>query len=383
MFSITPHRNTKKIILLIIFCLCANYTIKAQTDSIKSLTQTKKFDWESLGDWNFLAIPTVAYQPETNWAFGVAGAYYFKLNDDKVSDISFDMAYTLNKQWNVNVSSTMYFGKNKRWFMYYNLGFKRYPYQFYGIGNRTEHLLKTPISYSSDNVYLTAQPQYYITNHWSIGANVAFRWEDASTTANLDSIGTICSIVGLNQPFFMIAIGGVMTYDSRDRQFYPSRGIFFKTAASYYEPYLGSSYRIGKISTDFRHFVPIYNELILGWQAYTEWTLGSEKPFQLLPTLGGADILRGIRRGIWSDDVMIALQTELRIPIWRFIKGSIFSNIGDVYHLDNWQWSTPKFGYGAGLRLTLNQAKVNVRFDVARQNYDNNWSFYLTVKEAF
>jgi hypothetical protein len=79
----------------------------------------------------------------------------------------------------------------------------------------------------------------------------------------------------------------------------------------------------------------------------------------------------------------MAVQTELRIPIWRFLKGSIFSSIGDVYNLDDWQWSIPKIGYGAGLRVALNKAKVNVRFDVARQNYDNNWSFYLTIKEAF
>ena len=387
MFLAITHTNKKRLFLFIISSLWIGIGLHAQTDSIATVTDSVKPNkisrWDSLFDWNFLAVPTIAYQPETNWSFGLAGAYYFKLNDEKTSDIGFDMAYTLNKQWNVNVLSTMYFGGNKRWFMYTNVGFKRYPDLFYGIGNRTNQLLAAPIHYSSDNVYLTAQPQYYITEHWIVGANVTLRWEQASTTANLDSIGTFCSTSGLEKPYFMVGLGGIISYDSRDQQFYPSRGIFFKTVASYYEPYLGSTYRMGKISADFRHFVPIYKELVFAWQAYTEWALGNEKPFQLLPTLGGMDVVRGIRRGTWSDDVMMAVQTELRIPIWRFLKGSIFSSIGDVYNLDDWQWSIPKIGYGAGLRVALNKAKVNVRFDVARQNYDNNWSFYLTIKEAF
>lgn len=371
----------------LLFGLWATLTVAAQTGSISqpndSIKERKVSRWDSLFDWNFFAVPTISYQPETNWAFGLAGAYYFKLNEEKTSDIGFDMAYTLNKQWNFNVLSTMYFGGNKRWFMYTNVGFKRYPDLFYGIGNHTNDLLQTPIHYSSDNVYLTAQPQYYITNHWIVGANVTLRWEQPSTNANLDSISALCTTTGLDKPFVMVGVGGIISYDSRDQQFYPSHGIFFKTVASYYEPYLGSTYRMGKISSEFRQFVPIYNDLIFAWQASTEWTFGSEKPFQLLPTLGGMDVVRGLRRGEWCDDVMMAVQTELRIPIWRFFKASIFGSIGDVYNLEHWQWSTPKIGYGAGIRVALNKAKVNVRFDVARQNYDNNWSYYLTIKEAF
>lgn len=381
------HTPIFRRILFIIISLWIVTAVQAQTDSIfvskDSLKEAKNRHWDSLFDWKFIAIPTVAYQPETNWAFGVAGAYYFNLQQEKTSDLAFDMAYTLNKQWNVNVSSTMYFGGNKRWFMSTNLGFKRYPDLFYGIGNQKNRLLQTPIHYSSDIVNITAQPHYYITNHWSVGANVTLRWEKPTTTANSDSISTFCATTGLDKPFLMFGLGGVVSYDSRDRQFYPSRGIFFKTVASYYEPYLGSSYRMGKIASEFRQFVPIYKDLIFAWQASTEWTLGREKPFQLLPTLGGMDLLRGVRRGEWRDDVMMAVQTELRIPIWRFIKASVFASVGDVYNLENWQWSTPKIGYGAGVRVALNRAKVNIRFDVARQNYDDNWSFYLTIREAF
>ncbi|MGN0187250.1 MAG: BamA/TamA family outer membrane protein [Paludibacteraceae bacterium] len=345
--------------------------------------------WDALFDWNFMALPTVSYQPETDWAFGLAGVYYYKFGGTtKTSDVSFDAAYTLRKQWNVNVSSFMYFGGDKRWLLYAKFGFKRYPDYFYGIGNATHGRLTERLSYTADNVSVVLQPQCYVGEHWLIGASVDFRWERPSVSADLDSVAQVCSVVGLDHQFFMLGLGAVVSYDSRDEQFYPHRGLFFKAVGSYYEPYLGSSYRMGKVSADLRYFVPIYKDFIFAWQFATDWTFGTNKPFQYLATIGGQDFGRGLRYGAWRDDVMLNLQAEFRIPIWRFIKASVFANVGDVYNLSDWRWAVPKVGYGAGLRVAITKAKVNVRFDVARNNINNSWrqdgwSFYLTVKEAF
>ena len=134
---------------------------------------------------------------------------------------------------------------------------------------------------------------------------------------------------------------------------------------------------------DLRHYIPLYRELILAWNFRSEIAVGNNVPFQLLPTIGGQDLVRGIRQNKFKDNTLFALQTELRIPIWRFLKSAVFASIGDVYNYNNWHWATPKIGYGVGLRACIHQAKTNIRFDVARQNYSNDWSFYFTVKEAF
>lgn len=387
--------------LLALF-LCANISAQNAADSLQvqidsvaaenvavADSASKKSRWDTLLDWKFLAVPTVAYQPETRWAFGVAGAYYFNCKEQtKVSDIYFDGAYTLNKQWNANVLSTVYFGGGTRWFMYAKVGFKRYPDYFYGIGNDTKRLLGERIAFSSDNVTFSAQPQCYVGEHWIVGASVDFRWEKPSTSVNLDSVAQFCSVAGLDRSFVMLGLGALVSYDSRDTQFYPHRGIFFKAVGNYYEPYLGSTYRMGSVAAEFRQFVPIYKDLIFAWQVKTDFTFGKNKPVQMLPTLGGLDEVRGIRRGQFRDDVALALQAELRIPIWRFLKATVFGGIGDVYNLQNWQFAVPKVGYGAGLRVAVNKAKVNVRFDVARSNINpswklDGWNFYLTIKEAF
>ena len=114
-----------------------------------------------------------------------------------------------------------------------------------------------------------------------------------------------------------------------------------------------------------------------------------EIPFQMLPTFGGQDLVRGIPYGMFRDNTMVGLQTELRFPIWRWIRACAFVGAGDVYDYTHWQWSRPKIGYGLGLRLTINRAKINIRADVARNNIYPSWGdikgygFYLTATEAF
>lgn len=375
--------NSRHGVGLLAVLLCADVCAQVPTDTVR------RTRLDALLDWHFVAVPTVAYQPETSWAFGIAGAYYFNCKKQpKVSDIYFDGAYTLNKQWNANVLSTVYFGNGSRWFLHARADFRRYPDYFYGIGNSLKSLLAERIAYTSDNVSVSLQPQYYVTDRWMVGANLDFRWEKPTVSAHLDSVAHYCPVTGLDRSFVMFGLGALVSYDSRDRQFYPLRGLFFKAVATYYEPYLGSTYRMGTLSAEVRQFVPIYKEFVFAWQLATTWAFGCEKPFQMLPTVGGLDLVRGIRRGQFRDDASIALQAELRIPIWRFLKASVFAGVGDVYNLNNWVWSRPKFGYGAGLRVAVNKAKVNVRFDVARNNVNNSWrrdgwNFYLTIKEAF
>lgn len=334
-------------------------------------------------DFRWMVVPTIAYQPETSWAFGASGAYYFNTQEaSKTSVIIANAAYTLNNQFTFHASTSIYFPTSQQWMLYASAGIKRYPDYFYGIGNHASSLLPERISYNTNQIYLNAQPQYYLNKKWLIGASIAFRWEHASPHGGLDS--SYCASLEKGfEPYTMIGLGVLTSYDSRNNLFYTTQGLFFKGILNYYEPHLGSSYRMAKLSTDLRHFIPIHQNLSFAWQMISDWTFGKHKPFQMLPTLGGVDLIRGVRRYMWQDDVMLAVQGELRIPIWGVFKGAIFGGIGDVYNLNNWHFSTPKIGYGAGLRVKINNENVHLRLDAAKHNLGDNWSFYITINEAF
>ena len=386
--------------------------------------------WDALMNWNFMALPYPSYSPETSWQFGITGVWYFHTtkNSTQFSDLNFDMGYTLNHQWYLNANSRIYFNTTNRWYLDAYLSAKHYPDLFFGTTNNIDSVYNPAIRYTSNFVDIQARPSFYITKHWLAGANIRLRYENSQLNTTETQTTQYCPPVlggraqraegvhnsklstpnsklynGFGENLFL-GIGASIFYDTRSNNYYPLNGLFFKTTATYYHqiplynypPKLGGREQSSEgvcsfltpnssflIQLDLRHYIPLYKELILAWNFRSEIAVGNNVPFQLLPTIGGQDLVRGIRQNKFKDNTLFALQAELRIPIWRFLKAAVFGSIGDVYNYNNWQWATPKIGYGVGLRACIHQAKTNIRFDVARQNYSNDWSFYFTVKEAF
>ena len=386
------------------------------SDSSKSLnSQLSTLNsnrWDALMNWNFMALPYPSYSPETSWQFGITGVWYFHTSkqNTQFSDLNFDMGYTLNRQWYVNANSRIYFNTSTRWYLDAYLSAKHYPDLFFGTTNDIDSVYNPAIRYTSNFIDIQARPSFYISKYWLIGANLRLRYENSiqstdnrvQITDNNSSLLTPNSSPpnGFGENIFL-GIGGAISYDTRSNNYYPLHGLFFKTTITYNQQFSlnNSSPKLGEVpqaeryanfqlstfnfQLDLRHYIPLYRELILAWNFRSEIAVGNNVPFQLLPTIGGQDLVRGIRQNKFKDNTLFALQTELRIPIWRFLKAAVFGSIGDVYNYNDWHWTTPKIGYGVGLRACIHQAKTNIRFDVARQNYSNDWSFYFTVKEAF
>ena len=94
-------------------------------------------------------------------------------------------------------------------------------------------------------------------------------------------------------------------------------------------------------------------------------------------------MLRGFRQGMYRDNVLLLLQTEYRIPVYKRLKAAVFCSAGDVINSRKSQIDKLKVAYGAGLRYRLNDARVHLRFDVAKNNYGEKLQFYITATEAF
>lgn len=352
--------------------ICYPLFTQAKNDSIAWL----KSEWWA--KHSFYILPTIDYTPETDWTFGISGANYFKMSQaNKTSSVTYYAKYALNRQYSVNANTKLYFQNN---YLYASCAVGRFPDYFFGMGNDINALLLKPELYDPIRVQVKLQPQWSVGKNWMIGPAFFLHYEHINKNSSTHLYPTFCQW----------GLGFVTTYDTRDNTFYPHKGTFFKALLLATEPTFGSTARSVQLQTDLRQFIPLH-KCTLALQLYADMLYQSEKIPQMLPTIGGGDIARGVRRGMWRDDMAIALQAELRLPIWRFIKGAVFGSVADVYNWEQWQWGTPKIGYGAGLRVSFNQAKVNIRFDVARNNYGewknlgkpDTWSFYVTATEAF
>jgi outer membrane protein assembly factor BamA len=234
---------------------------------------------------------------------------------------------------------------------------------------------------------LLLQPQYIISKNFLVGASVSFRFEKILTDTVFETTKTsIFEEFGNDgwEPFTQMNVGLVAAYDSRDNQFYPKNGIFAKTSFTVSKSGWGSSYSLQEFMLDFRQFVPLFGTHVFAWQFYSDGIFGNNGiPFELLPTVGGRDFLRGFRQGMYRDNVMIMAQTEYRLPIYKRLKAAFFCSAGDVMNSSDFKIDKLKVAYGAGLRYRLNDARVHFRIDFAKNNYDNKLQFYITATEAF
>lgn len=339
---------------------------------------------DSLPNWPAMGVPVVNYTPETNWEFGAAAQAYFSLQGQRTSIVQVGGAYSLNKQWYANVQGTLYLGTDVPWLIQFRGGYRNYPDTYYGTGNTANKpysYARIGQPYDSQRGYAYVQPLVNVGHDWYVGGHVEFLWERTRLKNADDFVETI-----------MPAIGVTAQYDSRDMVYYPNRGMFLKVSVTHYNEVWKASTTLTRCHLDWRQFVPLGHDFIWCYQIRADIAVGPDiksVPFQMLPSIGGQDLLRGIPFGMFRDNTLLAMQTELRIPIWRWIRACVFSGIGDVNDYTHWQWGRPKAGYGLGLRLTINRAKINIRADVARNNLYPNWGningygFYLTATEAF
>jgi outer membrane protein assembly factor BamA len=329
-------------------------------------------------------IPHASYQQETSVAPGIAYGYYFKSKDiSRISSISGSAVYTFLNQFTFNVTPKIFFNSNK-WYLYSNLNFKNYPDYYFGISNKPTDIKQ---AFTSQNISLLLQPQYIISKHFLVGASLSYRFErvltDSTFEANKTKIFSNFGTVGWD-PYSILSVGLVAAYDNRDNQFYPQSGIFAKTTFTASRAGWGSSYSVQEFTVDYRQYFPVFRNHVLAFQVYGDGVFGSNGiPFEMLPTVGGRDMLRGFRQGMYRQNIMLMAQTEYRLPIYKRLKAAFFCSAGDVINSYDYKSDKLKIAYGAGLRYRLNDARVHLRLDLARNNYGDKLQFYITATEAF
>ncbi|MCQ2337291.1 MAG: hypothetical protein MJ010_08980 [Paludibacteraceae bacterium] len=373
---------------VIIILFSVSLIALAQSDTLTQ--QTNPFVKRS-----WFAVPIAFYQEETSVGFGATGGYYFNSSSlSKISSISGSVIYTILNQAKVNINPRIY-SKNKKWYFTGNANFKYYPDIYYGIGNgglpKTAYLDSVNLAgkgmhYTSESFEIKFSPSYYVLDNFAVGLNLAFQWEKMivkdSNKGTYQEIKNVYGSAGWN-PYFMWGLGAYIQYDSRDNQFYPQKfSNFVKLSALTYNKALGSSYDVTSVTLDVRQYIPTWVGQVFAWQVYADARFGRDVPFRMLPTIGGSDNLRGFRERKFTDKFMWMVQAEYRIPIWWRLKAAVFCSFGDVMDIYDPTYNKLKVGYGLGLRCRLNQARVNLRFDVSFNNY-GEYKFNITATEAF
>jgi len=360
-------------LLLVLAFATAPFLAKAQTTAPDSAWIRKS---------SLVVLPIAFYTPETRLGGGAAGVFAFRFRGEpdslRPSQVQAGLAYTLVNQLLAYLPFQIFYDEG-RYNSYGEIGYYRYFYRYFGLGNQT--------SEADEEIYNAVYPRLRLNVLQRVRPNLylGFRyWFDNYKITERDENGELIGnhITG-SRGGIISALGAVANYDSRDDIFFPGKGALIETVWLHNTELLGSDFNFNRFSIDATAYHTLHWEHILAVNAFTDMTFG-EVPFFQLAFIGGTRKMRGYWEGRFRDKKLWMLQTEYRLPLFWRLGAVVFGGMGSVAPtVADFASKEVHFSYGAGLRVRLsNTEKINVRLDVGIDE-TGNWFPYLTVGEAF
>nr|WP_262905057.1 outer membrane protein assembly factor [Hymenobacter pini] len=338
-----------------------------------------------------LPVPLVYYTPETRLAYGVAATATVRFQRDdgfaaaRPSQFTLALAYTQNRQLLLYVPFQVFYDHN-RYYAYGEVGYYRYNYYFYGVGQR-----EVPRELFGVNF-----PRVRVNAFRRVGAGMGagklyaglrYQYEDYRVSS-VQAGGQLASGTVPGGLGSRLTGGGLgLFYDSRDNVFFPAKGVVADLCAFVRNRAAGAgaageTTRFDRYVADVSGYRALGKHAVLATNAYVSFIVGTA-PFNALSLLGGSRRLRGYYEGRYRDQNAALAQAEVRFDVYKRLGAVVFGGVGTLGDGQALlRLGQPKGAYGAGLRFTANRRDhLNVRLDYGLGRQSSG--FYLTVGEAF
>lgn len=171
--------------------------------------------------------------------------------------------------------------------------------------------------------------------------------------------------------------------DTRDERGYPSTGGMYRAAWTRFSDRDAAAFSFDRYEAEAAQFIPLAERRVVvalhAWLAGSGTETGQTVPFYLLPSLGGANTLRGYADYRFHDRSFLVLNAESRVAVLTHLDAAVFVDAGNVaprvadLNLD-------RRSYGFGVRMHARQTTF-ARFDVARGG--EGWRFLFRVNDPF
>ena len=331
-------------------------------------------------------FPLLYYTPDTRFAAGAVGVYYFNTGnqemqegrDTRLSFVKLLADYTQNKQFDV-WSSWNIFTDEEKYLFKGEIRYRNFPDRFYGVGNNTRLEQEEFYSYDLFNLKVMAMKKLrdnlFLGIDYQLTSEYNFTYESENTTLASGNITGYRGGIGS-------AIGGVLTFDSRDNVVNAYSGSLFETSVYSYNNAFGGSFNFTNVNLTYNKYWEFKKDHVLALGSSLEMNFG-EVPFLDMAKVGGSDMLRGYAENRFRDRHFAGIQLEYRFPIWKRFGIVVFTGIGDVFDTPNdLRLNNLKYSLGAGIRFAINKKeRLNVCVDFGLGRKSN--AFYIGLTEAF
>jgi outer membrane protein assembly factor BamA len=328
---------------------------------------------------SFFPIPVLFYTPETRWAGGAAGLHSYRPRPAGRPTVSSGgLVYTQNRQVSAEIQTEAYLADG-RYMVSAQLGYSKFPDKFYGIGNATR--ADDEETYTSRGARAELEARRRVAPGLYLGAACEIR-DTEIIEREEDGLLAGGSVRGSEGS--LVSGGGlVLAWDTRDNVVNATSGSYHTASVFRTGGLLGGDFSFTRYTLDLRRFVPVRQGHVLGLHGYGR-AVTRDVPFDLMPRLGGQNIMRGTFQGRYRDRWLLATQAEYRFHLWWRLGAVAFAGAGQVAErLDAVSLADLHPSVGGGLRFMLDpRDRMNLRFDLG-YGRDGASGVYITIGEAF
>jgi outer membrane protein assembly factor BamA len=199
---------------------------------------------------------------------------------------------------------------------------------------------------------------------------------DTETTIDLPALDP--RLPKIRGSIVVASLGPIISFDSRDDNYYPQRGSTFEILWNDYRDTWGSNYDYSKLGLSISHYQPLNMDFVLALNAKFDSSYG-DVPFFDLPSLQ----MQGFAMGKYRDKYTLSTHVEGRYKFHPRWGGNLFVESGWYGAERNELFSGQTIiSYGGGIRWQVEaDKKIHLGAEVAFSGEDQ--AFYIRVGEKF
>ncbi|HEY3592067.1 MAG TPA: BamA/TamA family outer membrane protein [Buttiauxella sp.] len=328
---------------------------------------------------NWSVLPGPFYTPELKLGLGtaIAGLYRVDPNDRKTQNSSISFTGFVSSSGALGFGMKNYtFFSDDEWRLFIDGAIAKIPTGFWGIGYDAAQ--GNEQKYIEESFRLHPQLMRRVAGNLYAGIG----WDFSTLNAKVDNAhpGDNFSQYGADTSSLNSGATVMINYDSRDVITRPTRGQFFSSEYSYFDPAVGSDSHFTVLQLQYNYYASLSDSEVLAFDLWGRFAHG-DVPWDRLSEAGDDNRMRGYFQGRYRDKDVVSTQLEYRKKLnWRhgFVLWAGAGALGESPQdlADHPLLPT----IGAGYRFEV-KPDMNLRLDLGVGK--ESAGFYFQIAEAF
>jgi hypothetical protein len=277
---------------------------------------------------NIVVAPIPISNPSIGSGLALAGMLLYQMDDKSPASFTgLGGAYTSSDSWAAAVAEKLYF-LSDTFRLTAGLGTGQVNYDYFGVGSgQNSSGIDVPLRQHFLAGLLDFRMKVFDALH--IGLRWRFGSIDTSVHGVEPPLGPVINDKQLN--LVISGLGVVASWDTRDRTFAPSHGIFAEFRSSFQRSVFGSDlqYETYSLAANGYYPVPFRDVDVIAARIYL-CRASNSAPFFDICSFGSGRDLRGYEAGRYRDFSLIAGQAEYRLTITHRFGAVAFAGAGTV-----------------------------------------------------